>query len=120
MTGSVNQCTVEAATSDAVEDLLQEAGEYDFDTAPWGEMFELGVRARYLKRGLFFSARASRLYELWRRHPSLDAFDDDPRAQVLDRYLGGEPPLPCPPTRGPGRNWPPCSAATSSGASAWR
>lgn len=101
MTGSVNQCTVEAATSDAVKDLLQEAGEYDIDTAPWGEMFELGVRARYLKRGLFFPARASRLYELWRRHPSLDAFDDATRAQVLDRYLGGEPPLPVSPDAGP-------------------
>ncbi|MCF2437403.1 hypothetical protein LV779_39130 [Streptomyces thinghirensis] len=51
-----------------VKDILQEAREYDVDTAPWAELFDLGVQARYLKRGLFFPARASRLYELWRRH----------------------------------------------------
>ncbi len=94
MTGSVNQCSVEAATSDAVKDLLQEAREYDVDTAPWGEMFELGARARYLKRGLFFPARATRLYELWRQHASVGQLDDDTRTQVLDRYLGGEASLP--------------------------
>ncbi|MEU6231855.1 ACP S-malonyltransferase [Kitasatospora sp. NPDC047058] len=90
LTGSVNQCSVEAATSAAVKDLLQEAREYDVDTAPWGELFELGVQARYLKRGLFFPARASRLYELWRRHASPADLDDATRAQVADRYLGGE------------------------------
>nr|WP_329586164.1 ACP S-malonyltransferase [Kitasatospora sp. NBC_01250] len=92
LTGSVNQCTVEAATSTQVKDLLQEAREYDVDTAPWGEMFELGVRARYLKRGLFFPARAAKLHDLWRRHTSLADLDSDTRTQVLDRYLGGELP----------------------------
>ncbi|GAA4894894.1 ACP S-malonyltransferase [Streptomyces coeruleoprunus] len=92
LTGSVNQCSPEAATSPEVKDILQEAREYDVDTAPWGELFELGVRARYLKRGVFFPARASRLHELWRRHGSVAELDEDTRAQVLDRYLGGERP----------------------------
>ncbi|MFD5255260.1 ACP S-malonyltransferase [Streptomyces bobili] len=94
LTGSVNQCSVEAATSAEVKDILQEAREYDVDTAPWGELFDLGVQARYLKRGLFFPARASRLHELWRRHGSLAQLDDETRSQVLDRYLGGEAPAP--------------------------
>ncbi|WP_234433217.1 ACP S-malonyltransferase [Streptomyces sp. NRRL WC-3549] len=94
LTGSVNQCSVEAATSAEVKDMLQEAREYDVDTAPWGELFDLGVQARYLKRGLFFPARASRLYELWRRHGSLAELDDETASQVLDRYLGGEAPAP--------------------------
>ncbi|AQS71847.1 [acyl-carrier-protein] S-malonyltransferase [Streptomyces pactum] len=94
LTGSVNQCSVEAATSAEVKDILQEAREYDVDTAPWGELFDLGVQARYLKRGLFFPARASRLHELWRRHGSLAELDDETRSQVLDRYLGGEAPAP--------------------------
>jgi trans-AT polyketide synthase/acyltransferase/oxidoreductase domain-containing protein len=89
LTGSVNQCSVEATTSAEVKDILQEAREYDVDTAPWGEMFELGVQARYLKRGLFFPARAARLHELWRRHASLAELDEETRSQVLDRYLGG-------------------------------
>ncbi|MDO0929451.1 hypothetical protein QQY24_30075 [Streptomyces sp. TG1A-8] len=33
-TGSVNQCSVEAATSAEVKDILQEAHEYDVDSAP--------------------------------------------------------------------------------------
>ncbi|MFF8001839.1 ACP S-malonyltransferase [Streptomyces sp. NPDC007917] len=90
LTGSVNQCSVEAATSDRVKDILQEAREHEVDIAPWGDLFEAGVQARYLKRGLFFPARAARLHELWRRHDSLAQLDDDTRAQVLDRYLGGE------------------------------
>ncbi|WP_069885026.1 ACP S-malonyltransferase [Streptomyces luteocolor] len=92
LTGSVNQCTVEAATSDAVKDLLQAAQEYDVDTAPWGDLFEHGAQARYLKRGQFFPARASRLHDLWRRHASLADLDDTTRRQVFDRYLGGERP----------------------------
>lgn len=91
LTGSVNQCSVEAATSAEVKDLLREAREYDVDTAPWGEMFEFGVRARYLKRGLFFPARASGLHELWRRHASLDELDDGVRTQVLERCGDTEP-----------------------------
>lgn len=96
LTGSVNQCTVEASTSAEVKDALQDAREYDVDTAPWGEMFELGVQARYLKRGLFFPARASRLHELWGRHGALEELGEDTRNQVLDRYLGGVSPAAVP------------------------
>ncbi|MGW5022867.1 ACP S-malonyltransferase [Streptomyces cacaoi] len=92
LTGSVNQCSAEAATSPVVKDLLEAAHEYDVDTAPWGEMFELGVRARYLKRGLFFPARAAQLHELWRRHASLGELDEATRTKVLDRYLEGDYP----------------------------
>lgn len=96
LTGSVNQCSVEAATSDQVKDILQEVREHDVDTAPWGDLFEAGVQARYLRRGVFFPARAARLHELWRRHDSLAELDDDTRTQVLDQYLHGEMP-PAPP-----------------------
>ncbi|WP_217214599.1 ACP S-malonyltransferase [Streptomyces sp. AC550_RSS872] len=90
LTGSVNQCSVEAATSDRVKDLLQQANEYDVDTAPSPYQFELGVRSRYLKRGLFFPARASALHELWRRNTTPADLDDATRTRILERYLGGE------------------------------
>jgi trans-AT polyketide synthase/acyltransferase/oxidoreductase domain-containing protein len=90
LTGSVNQCSVEADTSGKVKDILQEVREHDVAVAPWGDLFEAGVRARYLRRGLLFPARAARLYELWRGHDSLAHLDDDTRAQVLDGYLLGE------------------------------
>ncbi|WP_460106381.1 ACP S-malonyltransferase [Streptomyces sp. YKOK-J1] len=101
LTGSVNQCSAEAATSAEVKDVLQAAREYDVDTAPWGELFEFGTRARYLKRGLFFPARASRLHELWRRHASTAELDDETTAQILDRYLGGAHPAPAAPGADP-------------------
>ncbi|MGP3976831.1 ACP S-malonyltransferase [Streptomyces sp. 8N114] len=100
LTGSVNQCSVEAATSDQVKDLLQQVHEYDVDTAPYAGLFELGVQARYVKRGLFFPARAAKLYDLWRRHASYAELDAGTRAQLLDRYLGGEHPAPWAPAPG--------------------
>jgi trans-AT polyketide synthase, acyltransferase and oxidoreductase domains len=90
LTGSVNQCSVEAATSDDVKDLLAGVGEYDVAAGPAaGDLFELGGRASYLSRGVFFPARAAKLYDLWRGHHTLAELDDATRMQVLDRFLGG-------------------------------
>ena len=75
LTGSINQCTVEAATSDAVKDLLQGMNVHDTDYAPSGELFELGSRVQVLKKGIFFPARATKLVQLYRQHESLDDID---------------------------------------------
>jgi trans-AT polyketide synthase/acyltransferase/oxidoreductase domain-containing protein len=88
LTGSINQCTVEAGTSDAVKDLLQSAGVQDTDMAPAGDMFELGARVQVLKKGLFFSARANKLYELYRQHDSVDQIDAKTRQQIEEKYFG--------------------------------
>ncbi|WP_338715486.1 ACP S-malonyltransferase [Streptomyces acidiscabies] len=87
VTGSVNQCTVEAATSPEVKDMLQALDVQDTEPAPWAEMFELGVRARAVKRGVFLPARADRLYQLWRTHASFEGIDADTRRQIEDMYL---------------------------------
>lgn len=94
LTGSVNQCSVESGTSAEAKDLLQEAREHDVTSAPWGELFEMGVQARFLKRGLFFPARAQRLYEIWRRCDTMDELTAEERNLALERYLGGERPEP--------------------------
>ena len=62
LTGSINQCTVEAGTSDAVKDMLQEINVQDTAYAPAGDMFEIGARVQVLKKGLFFPARANKLH----------------------------------------------------------
>jgi trans-AT polyketide synthase, acyltransferase and oxidoreductase domains len=62
VTGSINQCTVEANTSDAVKDLLQQMNVQDTEYAPAGDLFEIGARVQVLKKGLFFPARANKLY----------------------------------------------------------
>lgn len=87
LTGSINQCTVEAGTSDSVKDLLQELEVQDTDYAPAGDMFEIGARVQVAKRGLFFPARANKLYELYQRHNSLEEIDLRTRQQIQDKYF---------------------------------
>jgi trans-AT polyketide synthase/acyltransferase/oxidoreductase domain-containing protein len=87
LTGSINQCTVEAGTSDASKDILAELDVQDTDYAPAGDMFELGARVQVVKRGLFFAARANKLYELYKRCGSIDDIDHKTRQQIEDRYF---------------------------------
>lgn len=87
-TGSINQCTVEAGTSDSVKLMLQEVDVQDTAMAPAGDMFELGAKVQVLSKGVFFPARASRLHELYMRHESLDEIDAKTRTQIEERYFG--------------------------------
>ncbi len=87
LTGSINQCTVEAGTSEAVKDLLQEINVQDTDYAPSGSLFELGAKTQVLKKGVFFPARANKLYDLWRMHDSLEQIDLKTRTQIQERYF---------------------------------
>jgi trans-AT polyketide synthase, acyltransferase and oxidoreductase domains len=87
LTGSINQCTVEASTSEQVKDLLQQVGVQDTEYAPSEELFEMGARVRVLKKGLFFPARATKLYELYRQFDSLEQIDAKTRQQIQDKYL---------------------------------
>jgi trans-AT polyketide synthase/acyltransferase/oxidoreductase domain-containing protein len=87
LTGSVNQCTVEAGTSDAVKDLLQQANVQDTDIVPAGDTFEMGGKVQVFKRGLLFPARAKKLYDLYRQYNSLDEIDAQTRSQIESRYF---------------------------------
>lgn len=87
VTGSINQCTVEAGTSDKVKDMLQNMDIQDTAYAPAGDMFELGARVQVLRRGVFFPARANKLYELWARHSSLEDIDHSTRAMLEEKYF---------------------------------
>jgi len=87
LTGSINQCTVEAGTSDLVKDMLQDMQVYDTDYAPSGDMFEMGSRVQVLKKGLFFPARANKLVSLYRQYESIDEVDAKTRQQIEERYF---------------------------------
>lgn len=89
LTGSINQCTVEAATSDAVKDLLAAAGSQDCDMAPAGDMFEIGARIQVLRKGVLFAARANRLYDLYRQLGSLEELDALTRRTIEQIYFHG-------------------------------
>jgi trans-AT polyketide synthase, acyltransferase and oxidoreductase domains len=87
LTGSINQCTVEAGTSEAVKDLLQDANVQDTDIVPAGDMFEFGAKVQVFKKGLLFPARAKKLYDLYRQFDSLEQIDPQTRAQLETRYF---------------------------------
>jgi trans-AT polyketide synthase/acyltransferase/oxidoreductase domain-containing protein len=87
LSGSINQCTVEAGTSDLAKDLLATMNVQDTAMAPAGDMFEIGAKVQVLSKGVFFPSRASKLYELYKQHESLDEIDDKTRAQLETRYF---------------------------------
>ncbi|MFB8774638.1 PfaD family polyunsaturated fatty acid/polyketide biosynthesis protein [Streptomyces broussonetiae] len=87
LTGSINQCTVEAGTSDAAKDMLQQAGVQDTAIVPAGDMLEIGAKAQVLRKGLLFPTRANKLYELTLRLNSLDELDDRTARQIQDKYF---------------------------------
>ncbi|MBU0973593.1 MAG: PfaD family polyunsaturated fatty acid/polyketide biosynthesis protein, partial [Proteobacteria bacterium] len=87
LTGSINQCTVEAGTSDRVKALLQEMNVQDTAYCPAGDTFEMGSKVQVLKKGVFFPARANKLYELYRHYDAWDKIDKKTRNQLETRYF---------------------------------
>ncbi|MBF0397289.1 MAG: ACP S-malonyltransferase [Desulfobacterales bacterium] len=87
LTGSINQCTVEACTSDAVKDILEDINVQDTTYAPAGDMFEIGAKVQVVRKGIFFPARANKLYELYRQYNSIDEIDEKTKQQLQDRYF---------------------------------
>jgi trans-AT polyketide synthase, acyltransferase and oxidoreductase domains len=87
LTGSVNQCTVEAATSDLAKDLLAAADVQDMDLTPASDMFEIGGKVQVLKKGVLFPGRANKLYDLYRRHESLEQIDLSTRRMIEEKYF---------------------------------
>ena len=87
LTGSINQCTVEAGTSVSVKEILESATVHDMTYAPAGDLFELGAKVQVLKKGIFFAARANKLYELYQKYSSIDEIDEPSKRQLEDKYF---------------------------------
>ena len=86
-TGSINQCTVEAGTSDTVKALLQNINIQDTEYAPAYDLFEMGTRTQVLKKGLFFPMRANRLREVYRQYNSLAEIDARTGSQLQEKFF---------------------------------
>jgi len=82
MTGSTNQASTEAGTSDLAKEMLAAADLTDVAMAPSPDMFEMGVKVQVLKRGTMFASRASLLRELYRMHSGLDDLPPDTVARI--------------------------------------
>ncbi len=87
LTGSINQCSIEADMSDEVKDMLQNMNIQDTGYAPAGDMFELGAKVQVLRKGVFFPARANKLYDLYKQFDSLDVIDEKTCQQIQEKYF---------------------------------
>ena len=87
MTGSVNQCTVEAGTSDIVKDMLNSATVHDTDYAPSADMFEMNSKSQVLKKGTLYSVRAKKILEIYNRCDSLESIDKQTRDMLEKRMF---------------------------------
>lgn len=88
VTGSINQCTVEAGTSKSVKNILEKININDTAYAPAGDMFEIGARVQVVKRGTFFPVRANRLFEIYNQHASLLDINDFEKEQLESKCFG--------------------------------
>jgi len=88
VTGSINQCTIEAKTSNSVKELLANMQIQDTAYAPAGDMFELGAQVQILKKGTLFPVRANKLYEVYRNYSTLDEIDEKTKKQIQTKYFG--------------------------------
>jgi trans-AT polyketide synthase, acyltransferase and oxidoreductase domains len=82
MTGSTNQSTREAGTSDLAKEMLAAAELTDVAMAPSPDMFEMGVKVQVLKRGTMFAARAGLLRELYRTYAGIDDLPPEVVARI--------------------------------------
>jgi trans-AT polyketide synthase, acyltransferase and oxidoreductase domains len=89
LTGSINQCTVEAGTSGLVKSMLQDLNVQNTDYAPAGDMFEIGAKIQVMKKGVFFPMRAVKLYELWKNNDSWTRLDGKTRSEIEESYFQG-------------------------------
>lgn len=87
LTGSINQCTVEAGMSADGKSMLQEMDIHDTEYAPAGDMFELGAQIQVMKKSVFFPARANKLFSLYRHYDSLDDIPERTRRQLEGTYF---------------------------------
>jgi trans-AT polyketide synthase/acyltransferase/oxidoreductase domain-containing protein len=87
VTGSVNQASTEAATSDIVKQMLAEAQQADIAMAPAADMFEMGVKLQVLKRGTLFAMRASRLFELYKSYTSFASIPGADQRRIEKDYF---------------------------------
>ena len=87
LTGSINQCTVEAGMSPDGKSMLQEMDIQDTEYAPAGDMFELGAQVQVLKKSVFFPARANKLLSLYRHYDSLDDIPTRTRKQLEGTFF---------------------------------
>ena len=73
--------------SDEVKDMLQTINIQDTAYAPAGDMFEIGARVQVLKKGVFFPARANKLFMLYNHYNALEEIPEKIQSQLQEKYF---------------------------------
>jgi len=87
LTGSVNQCSIEAGTSDLAKKLLLDAGLADVANGAAPDMFEIGAHVQVLSRGTMYAKRSERLYDLYKRYTAWEEVPVKDRERVEKQML---------------------------------
>lgn len=87
LTGSINQCTVEANTGDSIKQMLSTLSSEDTCCVPAGDLFESGARAQVVRKGVYFPARAQKLYDLYRLHDGLGDISAQNKQQLEKHFF---------------------------------
>jgi len=82
LTGSINQSSTEAGTSDMAKQMVAQAGMADVATGPAPDMFEMGAHVQVLSRGSMYAQRAGRLYDLYKSCPSMEDIPTKDREKI--------------------------------------
>ncbi|WP_372370044.1 PfaD family polyunsaturated fatty acid/polyketide biosynthesis protein [Candidatus Uabimicrobium sp. HlEnr_7] len=90
VTGSVNQCCVEADTSQIAKEMLCKAEAHDVKMAPAADMFEMGVKLQVLKQGTMFAMRADRLYNVYSNYKSIEEIPEKEK-NILEKTIFRQP-----------------------------
>jgi trans-AT polyketide synthase/acyltransferase/oxidoreductase domain-containing protein len=87
LTGSVNQCTKEAGTSETVKALLAQLDVHDTGYVSFIDRFNLEGKEQVVKKGIFFPARANKLFQLYQQFSSPELLDAATRKQLEEKYF---------------------------------
>jgi len=87
LTGSINQCTVEARQSDLVKDLLQQVQVQDMTYTHVGDMYDRATELQVLKKGNLFFSRADKLFEFYKKYPTWEDIEVKKRQQLEEKVF---------------------------------
>ncbi len=87
MTGSVNQCTAEAVTSETAKEMMSAIHVQDTGYIQAWDEYGLDGKIQIMKRGTLFKVRADKLYRIYQEVSSLDEIDEKTRTQIEERYF---------------------------------
>lgn len=87
VTGSVNQCCMEAGTSEYVKKVLTETSMSDIVMAPCADMFEMGVKVQVIKKGTMYPMIAQKLYDMYSKYQSVSEIPPKDLQIVEEKYF---------------------------------